>query len=234
MFEDAIFESAGSIHTRSRRWMLATLLLNSSILVSLILIPLFYPEALPHESLSVLLTAPPPPPQPAPVKPLRVFHGVPQMDSGTLIAPRQIPAEIARFRDVGAPAEGGPGLGDLPGAALPAGDVFPTYSRPRVAPGPKQAPVRVSSSVAAGRLVGKTLPVYPRIAVAARMEGTVVLQATISRAGTIENLRVISGPAMLQQAALDAVKQWRYQPFLLDGEPVEVETTVNVVFNLNH
>jgi protein TonB len=73
---------------------------------------------------------------------------------------------------------------------------------------------------------------YPPIAKAARVQGTVVLQATISKAGTIENLRVVSGPAMLQQAALDAVKTWRYKPYLLNNEPVEVETTVNVIFTL--
>jgi len=60
----------------------------------------------------------------------------------------------------------------------------------------------------------------------------VVLQATISKSGGIENLRVVSGPPMLQQAALDAVRAWRYKPYLLNGDPVEVETTVNVVFNL--
>ena len=59
-----------------------------------------------------------------------------------------------------------------------------------------------------------------------------VLQATISKTGTITNLRVISGPAMLQQAALDAVKTWRYRPYLLNNEPVEVETTINVIFSL--
>jgi len=63
--------------------------------------------------------------------------------------------------------------------------------------------------------------------------GTVVLQATISRNGTIENLRVASGSPLLQQAALDAVAQWRYKPYLLDGQPVEVETTVEVQFKLN-
>jgi len=67
---------------------------------------------------------------------------------------------------------------------------------------------------------------------AARVSGTVVLQATISKTGTIENLRVISGPAMLQQSAMDAVKSWRYRPYLLNNDPVEVETTVNVVFSL--
>jgi protein TonB len=81
-------------------------------------------------------------------------------------------------------------------------------------------------------LLQKTIPLYPPIAKAARVSGTVVLQATISKAGMIENLRVLSGPAMLQQAAMDAVRSWRYRPYLLNGEPVEVETTVNVVFTL--
>jgi protein TonB len=84
----------------------------------------------------------------------------------------------------------------------------------------------------AGNLLDRVTPQYPAIAKAARIQGIVVLQATISIAGTMQNLRVISGPPMLQQAALDAVRSWRYKPYLLNGEPVEVETTVNVVFNL--
>jgi protein TonB len=95
-----------------------------------------------------------------------------------------------------------------------------------------RGPVRVSGMVVEGLLVQKTMPVYPAIAKATRTQGTVALQATISRNGTIENLRVASGPAMLQQAAMDAVRSWRYRPYLLSGEPVEVETTVNVIFKL--
>jgi protein TonB len=76
------------------------------------------------------------------------------------------------------------------------------------------------------------MPQYPAIAKAARIQGTVVLQATISKSGTIENLRVLSGPPMLQQSAMEAVKTWRYRPYLLNGEPVEVETQVNVIFTL--
>jgi protein TonB len=92
--------------------------------------------------------------------------------------------------------------------------------------------VNISAGVAVGMLIQKTQPIYPPIAKAARVQGTVILQATISKAGTIENLRVVSGPAMLQQAALDAVKTWRYRPYLLNNDPVEVETTVNVIFSL--
>jgi len=77
------------------------------------------------------------------------------------------------------------------------------------------------------------VPQYPAIAKAARIQGTVVLQATISKTGEIENLRVVSGPPMLQQSAMDAVRTWRYRPYLLNNEPVEVDTTVNVIFNLD-
>ena len=86
--------------------------------------------------------------------------------------------------------------------------------------------------MAVGLLVQKTTPVYPPIAKAARVSGTVVIQAMISKTGSIENLKVISGPAMLQSAAMDAVRTWRYRPYLLNNEPVEVETTVNVIFTL--
>jgi protein TonB len=92
--------------------------------------------------------------------------------------------------------------------------------------------VKISSGVMQGMLLLKTSPLYPPIARAARVQGTVVLQATISKTGSIENLHVVSGPAMLQQAALDAVKSWRYKPYLLNNEPVEVETQVNVIFTL--
>jgi protein TonB len=83
-----------------------------------------------------------------------------------------------------------------------------------------------------GMLLLKTPPIYPPIAKAARVQGIVVLQANISKTGSIENLHVVSGPAMLQQAALDAVRSWRYKPYLLNNDPVEVETQVNVIFTL--
>jgi protein TonB len=109
--------------------------------------------------------------------------------------------------------------------------MFGESNKPKIkAEAPKK--VNISAGVMQGMLLQKTQPVYPPIAKAARVSGTVVLQATISKNGTIENLHVVSGPAMLQQAAMDAVKTWRYRPYLLNNEPVEVETTVNVIFTL--
>jgi protein TonB len=117
------------------------------------------------------------------------------------------------------------GLGNGPFREQPA---------PRVVHSAPSAPLRISSLVASSLVGQRTVPVYPPIAIAARVEGTVIIAATISKSGTIENLRVVGGPAMLQQAALNAVQTWRYRPYLLNGEPVEVETTVNVVFSLQH
>lgn len=92
--------------------------------------------------------------------------------------------------------------------------------------------ITVSAAVIAGNKTGGATPEYPAVAKAAHIQGTVVLQATISKQGYMENLRVLAGPPLLQQAALDAVRTWQYRPYLLNGEPVEVETQVNVIFTL--
>lgn len=105
---------------------------------------------------------------------------------------------------------------------------------PKVVPGGGKAapPMRatIPPDVAAGMILQKATPVYPPIARAARVSGTVVLRAVISKGGMIEDVHVISGPTMLQEAALEAVRTWRYRPYLLSNKPVEVETTINVVF----
>ncbi|MGH9598802.1 MAG: energy transducer TonB, partial [Terracidiphilus sp.] len=84
-----------------------------------------------------------------------------------------------------------------------------------------------------GLLISHAVPTYPALARAMGVEGTVELEATISKTGTIENLRVAAGPVLLQQAALDAVSTWLYRPYLLNGQPVEVETTIDVVFSMH-
>jgi protein TonB len=93
--------------------------------------------------------------------------------------------------------------------------------------------VRISQGVTEGRILQRVEPQYPQIAKAARIQGQVVLTAIISKGGEIENLVLVSGHPMLVPAAIKAVQQWRYRPYLLDGEPVEVETTITVVFELS-
>jgi protein TonB len=115
------------------------------------------------------------------------------------------------------------------GAAM--GGVFNGHARPMVTTVPVK-PVNISAGVAVGLLIKKTDPAYPAIAKTARVSGTVVISAMITKTGALANLKAVSGPAMLRQAALDAVRTWRYKPYQLNNEPVEVETTVNVVFTL--
>lgn len=233
MFEDSTFESTGRIRTRSRNWMAAAFACNGSILVALILFPLIHPEALSRQNLTYLIEAPdlsthqPPPRQ----TPTRAFHGTPEIQEGRIFAPPQIPDRIRQYNDQEAPA--GPIAMDQ-GMGLPNGaeGAFRGNRTATVVRAEPKGPVRVPSVLVQGLLIRKVVPQYPALGRAVRAQGTVVLQATISKQGTIENLRVISGPPMLQQAALDAVKQWQYRPYLLNGEPVEVETTVNVVFKM--
>lgn len=234
MFEDSTFESTGRIRTRSRRWMLAAFALNGSVLATLILIPLVYPNALPHAGPPILMEAPKPPPAspPPPKQPQQRFHGTPEMSGTTVFAPPRIPTLIPTFKDQGPPPSDN--LAEMSdGPAVPGGidKAFRGHETTPVVRPAARGPLRISSLVMSSP-VSRTDPVYPAIARATGTQGTVILQAFISKTGTIENLRVASGPALLQQAALDAVKQWRYRPYLLNGEPVEVETTVNVVFTL--
>ena len=233
MFEDSTFESTGRIHTRSRNWMIATFTLNGSIVLTLILIPLIYPEALSRQTLSYLLEVPttPPEPQPLPKRPLRAFHGESEVRSGEIVAPTHVPVLITMLHDrEQAPDNDLIHMDQGPGVPFATNEIFRGHKPATVAVA--KGPTHVSSGVMAGQIIEKTVPAYPSIAKAAGVQGTVILQAAISKTGTIENLRVMSGPAMLQQAAVDAVKTWRYRPYLLNSEPVEVETTVNVVFTM--
>lgn len=237
MFEDSTFESTGRIRTRSRGWMIAALALNSSILLALVLVPLIYPEALPRQAFAFLMTVPPPPTAPPPATPHQTFRTASDSSAALpdpLALPRQIPTTIAMINDPG-PAPSGPISAMDPGTGIPGGigDAFRAQSAPRVVHPDAKAPVRLPSSLAAGLLIRKVIPTYPQLAKTMRVEGTITLAATISKDGAIANLRVVSGPAVLQQAALDAVSGWRYRPYLLNGEPVDVETTINVIFTLN-
>jgi protein TonB len=169
---------------------------------------------------------------PAPVQTAAVQS---DMMNKQLAAPSLIPTSARMAADKDAPPSGefGPIAADGLGgnASNTAAGVFGGQGRPKVkVDAPKT--INVSAGVAVGLLISRTPPTYPQIARTARVSGTVVLQATISKSGAIEGLHVVSGPDMLRQAALDAVRTWRYKPYMLNNEPVTVETTVNVIFSL--
>jgi protein TonB len=184
---------------------------------------------------------PPPPPPPPAAAPVKVVKQI-QTDivNGELRTPTKIPNKVKIIKEDEAPppvmASAGV-VGGVPGG-VPGGSMGGVMgsilsSTPTVAPKiatPQR--VRVSSGVSTGMLVRKVPPSYPPLARQARIQGTVILQATISKEGSIENLQLISGHPMLAPAAIEAVKQWKYKPYLLNGEPVEVETQVQVNFTL--
>jgi protein TonB len=233
MFEDALMESGGRISTHRGWFSGLAAICNGSIACILVLLPLLHPASLPKQTLNMLLAAPPPPASPPVVRVVNVASRA-AVFVDAFAAPRHIPDQIVTA-DHEPPAAIGTGINPMVGesGSLLSGipDSIGTAMPPHVRVTPARKPV-ISSGVMEGRKLSGAEPRYPTIAIAAHMQGTVVLAATISRIGTIENLRVVSGPPMLAQAAEEAVRTWRYRPYLLNGEPVEVETTVRVIFNL--
>jgi periplasmic protein TonB len=122
------------------------------------------------------------------------------------------------------------GTGDPQGSNPLFGSVGSALSA--IAPPPAAHAPRTSVMME-GNLIHRVQPVYPPLAIQARIQGSVVLRAMISREGTIENLQLISGHSILVRAAMEAVRQWRYRPYSLNREPVEVETQVTVNFVLS-
>jgi periplasmic protein TonB len=239
MFEDSLIESAGKLKTKARYTAVLSFGMQILVIGILVLIPLIYTEALPAKAMMTMLVAPPPPPPPPPppAQVVKVQKITTEIVDGALRTPTKIPEKIKKIVEEEAPPPattmGVPGaIGGVPGGS--AGGVLGGVLSAANATPPKVQPqrIRVSSGVQAGLLLNKVQPVYPPIAKAARVQGKVILQAQISKNGTIEGLKVISGHPMLTQSALDAVSRWRYKPYILNGEPVEVDTQVEVTFTL--
>jgi periplasmic protein TonB len=209
----------------------------------LIIVPLIRYQALPAAMWSMTLTAPPPPPPPPPppaAAPVRVIRRVTEAD--LMKAPTVIPKTIQPIKDEPTPVQPSVGVvGGVPGGmpgGTPGGVLGSILTSSAVAPPPPPkaaAPkrIRVSSGVEAAQIISQPQPEYPALAKMARIQGVVKLEAVISKDGTIQELKVISGHPLLVKAAVAAVQQWRYRPTLLSGEPVEVQTEVDVVFTLS-
>jgi protein TonB len=211
----------------------------------LILYPLIYTEALPKAQLMVSLAAPPPPPPPPPppaAAPRAIVRKVTFED--VMKAPTVIPKTIKVVRDEPeeAPEAGVGVVGGVPGG-VPGGSaggviggiIGGVMSATPPPPPPKAAApkrIRVGGQVESAKLIFRPTPEYPPLAKMARIQGTVKLEAIISKDGTIQDLKVLSGHPLLVKSAIDAVQRWRYQPTLLNGEPVEVVTEIDVNFAL--
>jgi len=242
MFEDSLIESGGKLKTKRGRTSVVAFMIEFMIIGVMVLIPLIFTEALPKGQMMFLLVAPPPPPPPPPPAAAAVQHvRVIQTDivNGELRTPTKIPQKVKMIQeDEAPPAMASAGVvggvpGGIPGGQM-GGVIGGIISSTPVAVPKIATPqrVRVSSGVSSGLLIRKVNPTYPPLARQARIQGTVILQAQISKDGSIENLTLVSGHPMLAPAAIEAVKQWKYKPYLLNGEPVEVDTQVQVNFTL--
>jgi periplasmic protein TonB len=241
MFEDSLIESGGKLSTKRGRTTTVSFVLQAIIIGVMILIPLMFTEALPKTQLMTFLVAPPPPPPPPP--PPAAVVKVKQVETdivnNQLRTPTKIPKKVEIIKEEEAPPPQMAGVvggvpGGIPGGSL--GGVMGGIIGNTQAMVPKVAVqrVRVSQGVIAGLLVRKVTPTYPQMAKIARVQGPVVLAAVIDKDGTIQNLHVLSTASpLLNQAAIDAVRQWKYKPYVLNGEPVVVDTQITVNFTLS-
>ena len=217
------------------------------VVIGLALVPLIRTEALPsHFWVLTQQFAPPPPPGAPPARSqqrARPARNVSLRSPNEIIAPTIIPRIIAVVRDehaeAPAPDRGAWVPGGVPGGGVPGGVPFSIWPEGNTPPPPPPNPthpstrrVRQSSGVTEAKLVYRPQPIYPEIARISHTEGTVVLQAIISKEGTIQDLKVLSGNPLLINSAMDAVARWRYQPTLLNGDAVEVLTEIEVKFTL--
>jgi protein TonB len=250
MFSDSLLEFG----TQRKRRALATttsFIVNCLAIVAMLIVPLLFTEDLPKAQLLTLLVAPPPPPPPPPPAAAAAERVIRQvqtdvLSTGQLRTPTKIPQKIQMIHEEEAPPPmpaGGGVVGGVPGG-IPGGQLGGVIggivsSTSNLSAVPKFQPVvpqrvRISQGVTRGLLIHREEPTYPALARAARVQGDVILSAIINTDGLIQNLQLVSGHPMLVPAAIAAVRQWRYKPYLLNGQPVEVETTITVIFTLSN
>jgi periplasmic protein TonB len=243
MFADSLLDTPWTDRSRRGWTTLVSFALQAAAAGVLLLLPLFYTQALPQFQLMAALVAPTPPPAPpAPGRVRNARETTSNMSSdGQMIAPRSVPREILNVDETSAPPPvdiGGLSVPGSTGNPMARSGILDSIGSglnsivPPPPPVPSVHPPRVSRMME-GNLIYRVQPQYPQLARQARVQGIVVLRAMISREGKIENLQVVSGHPLLVKSAIDAVLQWRYRPYYLNNEPVEVETQVTVNFTLS-
>ena len=241
MFEESLLESAHLLRTQNRWPAVAAIALQATIAATLLAIPIIHPDVVRLHTPRLEYTAPAAtPPRPPPPPRQRVISEAANSSvssvpaSETAAATRRSPAlDPNHFSDT--PPESGSNInmvshGNSLDSTLTSIAAVPTHVA--LASASRAGPTRISLGVSAGLLLAPIQPIYPAIAKAARQEGTVVIHAIISKDGRIESANAVSGPTILQGAALEAVRSARYRPFRLNGEPTEVDTTFSIIFHL--
>ena len=232
-----------SVAKRRSATVALSIVIHVVLVLAVIVVPLFFADILPAPSeavraffvtpAQVALPPPPPPPPAAGVRAAPKAPAAPRLSEARFTAPVEVPQEIPREETLDLGVEGGvPGgvEGGVPGGVV-GGIVggLPTTERPA----PVTKVIRVGGHIHPPKLVHRVDPEYPPLAQAARVQGVVILEAMVDTAGRVRSVTVLRGIPLLDDAARGAVKQWRYMPLLLNGEPTEFVLTVTVAFNLN-
>ncbi len=235
-----MFQESFTIKTKASPWAMGlSMTLQALVVAVLFLIPLLDYYQIPLTELTTYLVAPPPPPPPPPPPAAKIAPK--QFDM--LTQPKSIPDDVAVVEEVsivgvigGVPGGYSGGVGGVLGGIIAN---TPTVRAPPPPPPVKKAPpptpkrIRVGGAVQKARMLKQIRPQYPPLARQARIQGTVKLTAIIAKDGTVQELKVVSGHPLLIPSALQAVKQWRYRPTLLNGTAVEVVTQIDVNFTLS-
>ncbi|MGZ4824843.1 MAG: energy transducer TonB [Terriglobales bacterium] len=244
MFEDMLIDE--KIKTHRGKATILSFILQICLVMFLVIIPLLITQALPTRLLTSSLVAPPPPPPPPPPAgaPSAARRVEQTQVRSEMEVPLKIPQRVTTIKDLpqsdqiadAAPAAGGV-VGGVPGGVEggTVGGVMGGVLGGVGAAVPKLAApnrVKVSSGVTQGLLIHQVKPEYPAVARSSGTQGTVVLQAVIGKDGRVKEVRIVSGLPMFTQPAVAAVKQWQYKPYVLNGQPVEIESTVTVNFKL--
>ena len=239
MFDELVESNVVAKKTNKSWTIFISTLVQSAVVFVLILVPLIYTEALPKAMMATLLVAPPPPPPPPPppqvVEVIKVVRPVARLlTQGRLLQPRAIPKNVTVFREAELPPEVSSGAGVFGGVDSLLGGLGEGASgaAPPPPPPPRVTRTKVGGNVQEAKVIARPNPLYPPLARQARIQGKDQLHAIIDKDGRVGELQVVSGHPLLVKAALDAVQNWRYQPTVLNGEPVEVDTTIDVNFVL--
>jgi len=249
VFAEALLEMSPTRPKQSGKRVAYSVLIHTLVLVALILPPLYFTDTINLKQFTqTLLVAPPPPPPPPPapqavvkaVAPRHVFTS-----AGKLIAPTAIPQKIAMLKEDPIEPDLGGAMGGVPGG-VPGGQmggvlggiISDASRKSALAPVPvavqNRGPVRVGGRVRPPRLIRKISPAYPPLARQTRIEGDVLIDAVIDTEGDVVQMQVVSGHALLLSAALDAVKEWKYEPTFLNDQAISVQLIVTVTFRLEH
>ena len=240
LFADSMLETSWAQRARRSWTTLTSFGVQVLAIGCLLLLPLWKTIGLPAvRMVSRPVSLGRPAPEPAPSgRTAGSAHILINIRPETFMQPSRIPTVINRGPDASSPQPPGETGGGIEGTGLPTGpgglpiSIFSGNNLVAPTPPPTISRAIRTSSMLEGNVIRRVQPVYPPLARGARIQGAVILAAVISKAGTIDDLRVVSGHPMLVRAAIDAVSQWRYRPYILNNEPIEVETQITVNFYL--